>query len=187
MKNYIIILFLILFPIPQELFSQDQQKGVFEVSVNYLNVKSRLRGPVDVGIGIGAEYRFPLVKKIGLDGLGSLGYQRLLNCDICYSEWYQNGYSFGIGLSKTFELSDDFKFIAQLRYRRVGFEKYEATLLVDDVPIKWEVIGRPRLRDEVYGLRLGYFLPIDAPIIVSYTYEKASYNWLNSVSVAYQF
>jgi|GEM_PF-1803535 hypothetical protein len=186
MKNYIIILFLILFSIPQELFSQDQQKGVFEVSVNYLNVKSRYRNTVDPGIGIGVEYRFPLVKKIGLDGLGSLGYQRLLNCDICYSEWYQNGYSFGIGLSKTFELSDDFKFIAQLRYRRVGTERYETTILIDNIPVKWEPIGRSEL-DQVFGLRLGYFLPIDAPIIVSYTYEKASFHWLNSVSVAYQF
>lgn len=186
MKNYILIIFTFCFLIPKDLFSQEQQKGVFEVSLNYFNVKSRYRGTVDPGIGIGAEYRFPLVKKIGLDGLGSLGYQRLLNCTICYSEWYQNGYSFGIGLSKTFEISEDLKFIAQFRYRRVGTERYEATRLVDGIPIKWEVIGRPEL-DEVFGLRLGYFLPIDAPFIITYTYEKASFHWLNSVSIAYQF
>ncbi|MBN3581301.1 hypothetical protein JYB64_02810 [Algoriphagus aestuarii] len=184
MKNLFIAIciFVLLWPI--DLFSQDQKEKRFQVNLSYLQVKSRLRGFTDAGVGIGAEYRFPIVKKIGLDGLGGLGYEKLLDCSICYSEWFQNGYWMGIGLSKTIQIKSKDTFLAQLRYRRVGFERNEATLIDGNGEvIQYNITDHGQ---EVFGIRLGYIIPMKAPLVLSYTYEKASYHWINSLAIGVQ-
>ena len=123
MKNYLWIICVFLFFMPQDLFSQDQKGSNFQVHVNYLNVSGKIRERTDPGIGIGAEYHFPIVKSIGLDVVGGIGYERLLNCSLCLSEWFPDGYWVGMGLSKRFQIKDTHRFMAQARYRRVGFER----------------------------------------------------------------
>ncbi|MBA4300073.1 hypothetical protein SAMN03080617_00012 [Algoriphagus alkaliphilus] len=181
MKNFIVIICLTLFLWPTDLFSQDQKEKRFQVNLSYLQVTSRLRGFSDSGIGLGAEYQFPIVKKIGLNGLGGLGYELLPNCTTCYSEWFQNGYWMGIGLSKTIQVKSKDTFMAQLRYRRVGFERNEASLLNGNGEvIRYDVADHGQ---EVFGLRLGYILPLKMPLVLSYTYEKASFHWINSLAL----
>ncbi|WP_026950685.1 hypothetical protein [Algoriphagus mannitolivorans] len=184
MRNLIIANFFCFFIWPNHLFSQEVKEKRFQINLGYLQVESRLRGFSDTGIGLGAEYRFPIVKKIGLDGLGGLGYEKLLNCTTCYSEWFQNGYWIGIGLSKTIPINSKDTFVAQLRYRRVGFERNEATLLDGEGNVlRYDVADHGQ---EVFGLRIGYILPVKMPLVLSYTYEKASYHWINSLSVGIQ-
>lgn len=181
MKNLIIFICLLFFLRPNDLFSQEVKEKRFQIYLGYLQVESRLRGFSDTGIGLGAEYRFPFVKKIGLDGLGGLGYEKLLNCHTCYSEWFQNGYWMGIGLSKTIQINSKDTFLAQLRYRRVGFERNEATLLDGEGNVlRYDVADNGQ---EVLGLRIGYIFPTKLPLALSYTFEKASYHWINSLSI----
>lgn len=184
MKNLFIAICLFVFLRPNDLFSQEVKEKRFQINLGYLQVESRLRGFSDTGIGLGAEYRFPIVKKIGLDGLGGLGYEKLLNCTTCYSEWFQNGYWMGIGLSKTIQIKSKDTFMAQLRYRRVGFERNEATLIEGN----GEVIQYDDANhgQEVFGLRLGYIIPKKASLVLSYTYEKASYHWINSLAIGFR-
>lgn len=184
MKNYIVIICLFLFFLPQYLFSQDREGSNFQVHINYLDVRGKIREGTNPGIGIGAEYHFPVVKSIGLDGLGGIGYERL-NCSPCLSEWFKNGYWAGIGLSKRFQITDNHKFMAQARYRRVGFERNEPGLLeLDGTIVRWE---KATTRQDLLGLRFGYFLPIKVPLILSYTFEDGAYHRLKSLSLGFQF
>lgn len=185
MKYYITIICLFLFFLPQDLFSQDRKGGDFQVFVNYLHVQNKVREGSDSGIGIGVEYQFPLVKSIGLNGLGGLGYERLLNCTTCLSEWFQDGYWFGLGLSKSFQITDKHKFMAQIRYRWVGFERYEVGVMdPDGTIVEWYNADNP---EDLIGIRFGYFLPVKVPLILSYTYEYGAFHTLNSVSLGFQF
>lgn len=68
MKNYIVIICSFLFFLPQNLFSQDAMGSNFQVHFNYLDVRGKTRDGENSGIGIGAEYHFPLVKSIGYLG-----------------------------------------------------------------------------------------------------------------------
>lgn len=185
MRNYHFLICLSIFLVPAKLLSQDQKMDRFQVSVNYLQVQNQDRTGSDLGIGLGLEYQFPLVKSIGLNGLGGLGYERLLDCSICYSEWFQNGYWLGIGLSKTFEVKEQKRFLAQLRYRRVGFERYEAGLIdTDGTVLRYGIADNP---EEMFGFRVGYFLPVKIPLVLSYTYEWGNSHRMNSLLVGFQF
>lgn len=184
MKNYLLSVCLFLFFLPQDLFSQDRKGGNFQVYVDYLHVQNKVREGSDSGIGIGAEYHFPVVKSIGLDALGSIGYERLVGCSPCYSEWFENGYRFGLGLSKRFQIEDKHKFMAQLRYGWVGFERQEVGVVVDGEIVEWYKTDNP---EDLIGLRFGYFLPGKVPLVLSYTYEFGAYQTLNSLALGFQF
>jgi hypothetical protein len=185
MKNYILIFFIFLFLLPKDLFSQDRKRSNFQVHANYLNVKGKQRKGINSGIGIGAEYHFPVVKSIGLDVVGGIGYERLLNCSLCDSEWFVNGYWAGIGLSKRFHIKDKHKFMTQIRYRRVGFERMGAEIIdPDGTIVRWQKYTSDQ---ELIGFRFGYFLPIKVPLVLSYTYEHGNFHWLNTLSLGFQF
>lgn len=181
MKKLIIAICISFFVCPNNLYSQELKEKRFQFNLGYFQVESRLRGFSDTGIGLGAEYQFPIIKKIDLDGLGGLGYEKLMNCTTCYSEWFQNGYWIGIGLSKTIQINSKDTFLAQLRYRRVGFERNEATLLDGEGNVlRYDVADNGQ---EVLGVRIGYMFPSKLPLVLSYTFEKASYHWINSLSI----
>ncbi|MCH7399051.1 hypothetical protein MM236_13685 [Belliella sp. DSM 107340] len=185
MKINLAIIGLFFLIIPQNLFSQDQKSNKFQVHVNYLNIENKIRGGANSGIGIGTEYHFPIVKSIGLDGIGGIGYERLLNCSLCQSEWFVNGYWAGIGLSKKFQIKDKHKFMTQVRYRYVGFERNEAELLeMDGTFVRWQEAKKPQ---DMLGFRFSYFLPVKVPVILSYTFENGSFHRMNSFSLGYQF
>lgn len=185
MKNYITSICLFLFFLPQDLLSQDQKGGDFQVYVDYVHVQNKVREGSDSGVGIGVEYHFPVVKSIGLDALAGIGYERLVGCSPCYSEWFQNGYRFGLGLSKRFQIKDTHKFMAQLRYGWVGFERYEVGVMdPDGTIVEWYKADNPQ---DLIGLRFGYFLPVKVPLVLSYTYEYGSFHTLNSLALGFKF
>ncbi|MGY6741934.1 MAG: hypothetical protein ACXIUQ_04290 [Cecembia sp.] len=186
MKNLIGFIALMLFLFPNEVYSQDNTSGNFQIQVNYLNVKGKIRGGNDSGMGIGAEYHFNLVQSIGLQGLGGIGYEKIFgNCPLCDSEWFEHGFWAGVGLSKRFQITEKHGFIGQVRYRRIGFEKMEpAVLELDGNIIRWERFDR---FEELLGLKLGYFLPIKLPVVLSYTFENGAFHRMNAISLGFQF
>jgi hypothetical protein len=121
-----------------------------------------------------------------LEGLGGIGYERIFgNCPLCDSEWFEHGFWAGIGLSKRFQFSDALQFVGQVRYRLVGFESMEPELLdLDGTIVRWQEANTPQ---DLLGFRLGYFLPIKLPVVLSYTFENGAFHRMNSVSLGFQF
>ena len=121
-----------------------------------------------------------------LEGLGGIGYERIFgNCPLCDSEWFEHGFWAGIGLSKRFQINEKHKFVGQVRYRLVGFERMEPELLeLDGTIVRWQEANTPQ---DLLGFRFGYFLPIKLPVILSYTFENGSFHRMNSVSLGFQF
>jgi len=186
MKNIICLSIIGILFFGKNAYSQSKTSNNFQVHVNYLNIKEKARGGKDLGFGIGAEYHLNLVKRIGLQGIGGIGYERLSgNCPLCESEWFQNGYWAGIGFSKTFILKEKHQFVGQIRYRFVGFERMEPELIdMDGTIVRWQEANTPQ---DLVGFRFGYFVPIKLPVIISYTFENGSFFRMNSVSLGFQF
>ena len=169
-----------------EVYPQEKKSGNFQVQVNYLNVNGKLRGGNNSGIGLEAEYHFNLIKSIGLEGLGGIGYDRIFEgCPLCNSEWFEHGYWAGIGLSRRIYIKDKHSFVAQVRYRLVGFERMEPELIeMDGTIIRWQKASIPQ---DLLGFRFGYFLPIKLPVVLSYTFENGAFHRMNSISMGFQF
>lgn len=162
-----------------------RNKGL-TVGFNYFNVKGKLREKSNVGVGIYADYRLPLIKSIGINGVAMAGIDKLTNCDgVCLSEWYEQPIWWGFGLEKSFLVQGKHLFSLQARVRWFGFNWNEA-MIIDgsgDV-VQWQ--DRSGLQ-RLHGFKFGYRLPIKLPIELGFAHDWGTYHRLNTFLVTWQF
>ncbi len=181
--NFILILFQFLY------FSGnsqdfDKKSGNIYFGIDLFNVTSKLWEDKNNGIGINLEYHHPLIKKIGVDITGNLGYHQLIGCDICWSDWFAESFTAGFGLSKSFKIDQKHEFLFKVRHSFVGFKREERELIVDDVVVRRRISGS---NSNLFGIEIGYFLPIKVPVVFSYRHEDTTFHRINALSLSYQF
>ncbi len=173
------------------LLAQDmfENKREFLAGVSYFNVVNTwnrfFKDERNHGVGLFAEYRFPLIKKWKINAHATAGVDKITDCNLCKSGWYNESVWIGAGLGTFINVAKRHVFTAQLRARVVGFERTEAWLFIDGNPIEWST---KRDLSTAVGVKLGYQLPIDLPLELSYAFEGADgYANINTFSLAWRF
>ncbi|GHB32599.1 hypothetical protein [Mongoliitalea lutea] len=162
----------------------DKKCGVIYFGVDLFNVSSKLWEDKNNGIGLNLEYHHPLIKKIGVDITGNLGYHQLLGCEICLSDWFAKSFTAGFGLSKSLIIDQKYEFLLKVRHSFVGFKRDERELIIDDVVVSRRTNGS---NINLLGFEIGYFLPVKIPLVFSYRHEDTTFHRINAISLSYQF
>ncbi|SMD43587.1 hypothetical protein SAMN00777080_2186 [Aquiflexum balticum DSM 16537] len=186
-KIYFIVLFLTL-----SMAVTAQEKGLlrkgFNVGAAYTSVKSKASWATTSNtIGLYGEYEHPLVKKIGLSGMASIGFDKLQGCAPCETGWYQEAFWWGLALKRPFQIESQ-KFSIQVRGRWFGFGS-ERVMPTSQNPVtgKFDSWTTNRLNANVWGLRLGYQIPVSYPLEFNMSHEWNGIFRLNTVGLAWQF
>lgn len=168
-------------------FSQEdpvRRKG-FTAGVSYVNVKDTRWGLSDYSYGIFGEYEHPIIKKIGLIGVATAGVDFMQNINPVETSWYHRAYWWGFGLKRTFVVEKQV-FSIQARYRWFGFNRQVPT---SQDPVTGEFINwmTGKSIKAVWGIRIGYMIPIKLPLELSYSHEPNPLHRINTVGLAWQF
>lgn len=159
------------------------RKG-FSLGANYTNVQNKVWETSNYSIGIYGEYELPIIKKIGLTGLATAGIDRLQGCNLCESAWYKQGIWWGFALKRPFQIENQ-EFSIQFRGRWFGFGRTEPTSRDADGNLTDWIDAKSIIN--VFGFRLGYKIPIEIPVELTYSYESNAIFRLSTVGLAYQF
>lgn len=162
-----------------------RNKGL-NVGFNYVNVKGKQRGKSNIGVGIYADYRLPLIKSIGLNGVAMAGIDKLTNCDgVCLSEWFELPVWWGFGLEKSFLIQEKHQFSLQARWRWFGFYRNEAMVIDGNGNVlQWSTTN---FNEDAYGFKFGYHLPIKLPIELGFAHDWGTYHRQNTFLLTWQF
>ena len=167
-------------------FAQEKvqiRKG-FSIGTNFTFVTNKIWNTTDESIGIYGEYELPLIKGIGLSGLATVGLDKMLGCDLCESGWFKQGYWWGFGLKRPFQVKNQV-FSFQARGRWFGFDRYEPTSIDSEGNFTdWRDLKDVAL---VFGIKATYKIPINVPVEISYALESNATFQLNTVSLSWNF
>lgn len=172
---------------PYQLLAQEdpvRRKG-FTAGLNYVNVKDDVWGLSDYSIGIFGEYERPIIKKIGLNVLATAGVDFMQDINPVETSWYHRAYWWGFGLKRTFVVEKQV-FSIQARYRWFGFNRQVPTSR-DPITGEFDNWMVGKTIKTVLGARIGYKIPVNIPLELSFSYDANPLHRLNTVGLAWQF
>lgn len=142
-------------------------------------------GTGDYSIGIFGEYERPIIKKIGLNGLATAGVDFMQNINPVETSWYDWAYWWGFGLERTFVVEKQV-FSVQARYRCFGFNWHVPTSQ-DLITGEFDNWMEGKTIKTVLGARIGYNVPLNIPLELSFSYDANPLHRLNTIGLAWQF
>jgi len=191
MKYFIVIIYVLSFmfflqPVMGQGLPEELKSKKFSLGVSGHQVRLSSWGEQgDFGVGVFGSYSFSLLEKLEVNGVLIGGYSRTFGCEngFCGSEWFGDAIWAGFQFQKYFFKEKNLRLSAGVK--GIGGTRPERWLTGPEGVLEYD---RNQRITAMYGIGVGYRLPISIPLILGLTVDMEPANYrMSTISLEFPF